>query len=111
MSILILYKENNEPIKLIFMLAKTDVNKIYDTLLSIPGMGDTVKIILNIPRKNILLLSKVIERGMSVKDADERTHIILDMVSKESLQELLSLSADLLEKAGLTEMNKKLQSL
>ncbi len=111
MSILILYKENNEPIKLIFMLAKTDVNKIYDTLLSIPGMGDTVKIILNIPRKNILLLSKVIERGMSVKDPDERTHIILDMVSKESLQELLSISADLLEKAGLTEMNKKLQSL
>lgn len=42
------------------MLAKTDVNKIYDTLLSIPGMGGTVKIILNIPRKNILLLSKVI---------------------------------------------------
>ena len=48
---------------------------------------------------------------MSVKDADERTHIILDMVSKESLQELLSISADLLERAGLTEMNKKLQSL
>ena len=93
------------------MLAKTDVNKIYDTLLSIPGMCDPVKIILNIPRKNVLLLIKVIERGLSVKDADERTHIILDMVSKESLQELLSISADLLEKAGLTEMNKKLQSL
>ena len=35
------------------MLAKTDVNKIYDTLLSIPGMSDPVKIILNIPRKNV----------------------------------------------------------
>ena len=93
------------------MLAKADVNKIYDTLLSIPGMGDPVKITLNIPRKNVLLLSKVIERGLSVKDTDERTHIILDMVSKESLQELLSISADLLEKAGLTEMNKKLQTL
>ena len=93
------------------MLAKTDVNKIYDTLLSIPGMSDPVKIILNIPRKNILLLSKVIERGLSGKDAEEKTHIILDMVSKESLQELLLLSADLLDKVGLTEMNKKLQML
>ena len=93
------------------MLAKTDVNKIYDTLLSIPGMADPVKIILNIPRKNILLLSKVIERGLSGKDAEEKTHIILDKVTKESLQELLSLSADLLDKAGLTEMNKKLQML
>ena len=93
------------------MLAKADVNKIYDTLLSIPGMGDPVKITLNVPRKNVLLLSKVIERGLSVKDTDERTHIILDMVSKESLQELLLLSAGLLDKAGLTEMNKKLQML
>ena len=93
------------------MLAKTDVNKIYDTLLSIPGMNDPIKIMINIPRKNILLLSKVIERGLSVKDGEEKTHIILDMVSKESLQELISLSEDLLDKAGLTEMNKKLQSL
>ena len=93
------------------MLAKTDVNKIYDTLLSIPGMSDPVKITLNISRKNILLLSKVIERGLSGKDAEEKTHIILDMVSKESLQELLLLSADLLDKVGLTEMNKKLQML
>lgn len=93
------------------MLAKTDVNKIYDTLLSIPGMNDPIKIMINIPRKNILLLSKVIERGLSVKDGEERTHIILDTVSKESLQELISLSEDLLDKAGLTEMNKKLQSL
>lgn len=92
------------------MLAKTDVNKIYDTLLSIPGMSDPVKIILNIPRKNILLLSKVIERGLLLNDAKETNQNILEMVSKESLEELLSVSADLLEKAGLTEMNRKLQS-
>ena len=93
------------------MLAKSDVNKIYDTLLSIPGMGDPVKITLNIPRKNILLLCKAIERGLSVKDGEEKSHFVLDMVSKDSLQELLLIAADLLEKAGLTEMNKKLQSL
>jgi hypothetical protein len=93
------------------MLAKTDVAKIYETLLSIPGMGDPVKISLSIPRKNVLLLSKVIERGLSGKDGEDKTTNVLDIVPKENLQELLSLSADILSKAGLTEMNQRLQSL
>ena len=53
------------------MLAKTDVARIYETVLSIPGMNDQVKIALNIPRKNVLLLSKIIERGLSAKGADD----------------------------------------
>lgn len=93
------------------MLAKTDVARIYETVLSIPGMSDNVKIALNIPRKNILLISKVIERGLSVKDAEDKSNNILDMVPKETLQELLSVATELLAKAGLTEMNQKLQSL
>jgi hypothetical protein len=93
------------------MLAKTDVARIYETVLSIPGMSDNVKIALNIPRKNVLLLSKVIERGLSVKDTDDKSNNVLDIVPKETLQELLSLASDLLGKAGLTEMNQKLQSL
>ena len=93
------------------MLAKTDVAKIYETLLSIPGMGDPVKISISIPRKNVLLLSKVIERGLSGRDGEDKTTNVLDIVPKENLQELLSLSADILSKAGLTEMNQRLQSL
>ena len=50
------------------MLSKTDVAKIYETVLSIPGMNDNVKISFSISRKNVLLLSKIIERGLSVKD-------------------------------------------
>lgn len=45
------------------MLAKTDVARIYETVLSIPGMNDNVKINLNIPRKNILLLSRLLNGG------------------------------------------------
>ena len=93
------------------MLAKTDVARIYETVLSIPGMSDNVKIALNISRKNVLLLSKIIERGLSVKDTDDKSHNVLDMVPKETLQELLSIATDILDKAGLTEMNQKLQSL
>ncbi len=93
------------------MLAKTDVARIYETVLSIPGMSDQVKIAFNIPRKNVLLLSKVIERGLSLKDPDDKSNNVLDIVPKETLQELLLLSSDILNKAGLTEMNQKLQSL
>ena len=42
------------------MLTTTDVAKVYDTILSIPGMNETVKIDMGISRKNALLLNSVI---------------------------------------------------
>jgi hypothetical protein len=74
------------------MLAKTDVARIYETVLSIPGMNDNVKITQTITRKNILLLSKVIERGLSQKDPDDKSNNVLDIVPKETLQELMLLA-------------------
>ena len=47
------------------MLSKNDLAKLYDTVLSIPGMNQTVKVDLKIPRKNVLLLSKIIQRGLA----------------------------------------------
>jgi hypothetical protein len=49
------------------MLTTNDVTNVYDTILSIPRMNDTVKIDLKISRKNVLLLHKVIERGLTLK--------------------------------------------
>ncbi|MEJ7678735.1 MAG: hypothetical protein WKG06_12930 [Segetibacter sp.] len=49
------------------MLTTTDVAKVYDTILSIPGMNETVKIDMRISRKNVLLLNSVIKRGLSAK--------------------------------------------
>jgi hypothetical protein len=37
------------------MLAVNDVVKVYDTILSIPGMNDTIKIDIKMSRKNVLL--------------------------------------------------------
>jgi len=92
------------------MLAKTDVTKIYETLLSSPGMEEMVKLNLKIPRKNILLLSKLIERGISGRENDEKSIGILELVSKETTQELLGISKEILEKAGLSQMNEKLKA-
>lgn len=62
-------KKNNMP-------NTNTIAKVFDTVLSIPGMNDNVKIQLSIPRKNVLLLSKVIERGLSVKGNNEESNIL-----------------------------------
>lgn len=85
------------------------IAKVFDTVLSIPGMNDNVKIQLTIPRKNVLLLSKVIERGITGEGGLNDDNI-LDIAPKETLAELKAISDELLKKAGLIEMNEKLKS-
>ena len=92
------------------MQTTSTIAKVFDTVLSIPGMNDNVKIQLSIPRKNVLLLSKVIERGISFKDFNEENSII-DIASKQTFDELREVANELLTKAGLMEMNEKLNAL
>jgi hypothetical protein len=92
------------------MQTTSTIAKVFDTVLSIPGMNDNVKIQLTIPRKNVLLLSKVIERGISFKDFNEENSII-DTASNETFDELRKVANELLTKAGLMEMNEKLNAL
>ena len=82
------------------MQTTTTIAKVFDTVLSIPGMNDNVKIQLMIPGKNVLLLSKVIERGLTVKDNTEGNNI-LDIAPQETIQELNAISDEILKKAGL----------
>lgn len=95
--------------KIITMTA-TEISKIYDTELSIPGMSDKVKIELGTPGKNVFVLAKVIERGLSA-NKDDTPNSVLNVVNEEMLQELNTMSEELLKKAGLTDMNEKLNAL
>ncbi|WP_281225500.1 hypothetical protein [Flavobacterium aquiphilum] len=92
------------------MITKNDVSKVYDTVLSIPGMKDVVKIDLKISRKNVLLLHHVIERGLSTTE-DDGSSILLASIAQENLQELKLLAEECLQKAGLTELSEKLTIL
>lgn len=92
------------------MLTTNEITQVYDTILSIPGMKDTVKIDLKILRKNVLLLTRVIERGLAIKQ-DDKSSNILDIVPKEILQEITALADDCLKKAGLTDLSEKLKTL
>jgi hypothetical protein len=92
------------------MLTTNDVAKVYDTILSIPGMNETVKIDLKMSRKNVLLLNSVIERGLTAKD-DDKSSSLLNNVPEESLKELRALASECLQKAGLIELSEKLNML
>lgn len=92
------------------MFTTNDVAKVYDTILSIPGMNEVVKIDLKISRKNVLLLNQVIERGLSAKE-DDKSSVLLGNVPEESLVELKNLSEECLQKAGLIELSEKLKAL
>jgi hypothetical protein len=91
------------------MLTTNDIAQVYDTILSIPGMNDTVKIDLKISRKNVLLLNRVIERGLTLKQ-DDKSSNLLDIVPQDTLLELTSLADECLKKAGLIELSDKLKS-
>lgn len=87
-----------------------DLGKVYGALMSSPGMNEVVKIDLKISRRVVLLLSQVIEKGLSAKSEDGHFGM-KDVASSEELEEFKKLSVDCLEKAGLTELNGKLASL
>ena len=91
-------------------MANSEVIKIYETILSMPGMNDTVKINLQVSRKNIFVLTKLIEKGLAAGKSDEKLTVILDTVAKESLKEINELAGELLAKAGLADMNEKLKN-
>lgn len=92
------------------MMTTNDVAKVFDTILSIPGMNETVKIDLKISRKNVLLLNHVISRGVSAKD-DEKSSVLLTSIPEENLQELKQFGDECLQKAGLIELSEKLTTL
>ena len=79
------------------MLTTSDVAKVYDTILSIPGMSETVKIDMRISRKNVLLLHSVLKRGLMAKD-DDKSSALLESIPKEALDELHLIADDYLTK-------------
>jgi hypothetical protein len=89
------------------MMTTNDVAQVLDTVLSIPGMNEVVKIDLRISRKNVLLLNHIIERGLSPGNEDKQTNIFSN-VPEETLKELKDLGIDCLQKAGLVDLSEKL---
>lgn len=92
------------------MLSAKDVIAFYEALLSPPYMDDEVKINLKISRKSVLFLSKIIELGLLEKDNVENRGL-LSSANNQHFEAIRTISSDLLQHAGLSDMYQKLNSL
>lgn len=92
------------------MLTTNDAVRVFDTILSIPGMNEAVRIDLKISRKNVLLLHHVIARG-TTQGSEANPSVLLGSLPAEDLQELKRFGEECLQKAGLTQLSEKLQTL
>ena len=87
-----------------------ELASVYDTIMSIPGMNDQIKIDLKLSRRNVLLLTQAIKRALNAPKVDDSTDLI-DIASKEAKEDLLLLATDCLQKSGLTDLNDRLAKL
>lgn len=87
------------------MFTKNDVAKVLDTILSSPGMGEMVRVDLRISRKNVLLLSSIIDQGLK---AEKEQGSFAGYMSDEGQAELKNFAMECLQKAGLVELSQKL---
>lgn len=85
-------------------------SRIFETVLSSPGMNEKCKIILMISRQNIVLLSRLIEAGFLAEKKEIDDEIISTM-PQESLEEFKFIHEEILKKAGLAEFYEKLKLL
>lgn len=92
------------------MLSEKELSLLFETVLSTPGMSDLVKLDLRIPRKNVLLLAKVIENGLKYQPGNAVDGLI-KAAGENSREELQQIGVELLQKAGLADMNSKLHIL
>ena len=92
------------------MLSAKEVAILYETLLASPGMNETVKVVLSLPRKQVLVLSKIIEAGMSAKGEGDKAGW-LAMADETMLKDINGVNIELLQKAGLAEMNERFNTL
>lgn len=90
-------------------MTNEEVGRVFETMLSIPGMNENVKIDLKVSRKQVLLLALTIEKGLN---GEEDGFInLMRNASKETANEISSIADDCLHKAGLTDLVVKLKAL
>ena len=83
-------------------------SNIFETILSSPGMNEKCKINLVVSRQNIILLSRLIETGLlSGKNVFEDE--IINVLSKESLEEMKAIYEEILKRGELVEFYEKLK--
>ena len=84
--------------------------KIFQTVLSSPGMSEKCKISLMMSRQNILLLSRLIEAGLLSNNSPFEDEII-EALPENSLEEFKTIHDEILKKGDLKEFYEKLKTI
>lgn len=85
-------------------------SKVFQTILSSPGMNEKCKINLTLSRQNILLLSRLIEAGLLTDNSPFDDEIIAAL-PEGSLEEFQTIHEEILRKSELTDFYQCLKSL
>jgi hypothetical protein len=91
-------------------VAGKEKSKIFETVLSSPGMNEKCKINLLISRQNILLLGRLIEAGL-LSEKNNLDDEIISALPKESKEEFKAIQEEILNKGNLTGFYEKLKLL
>lgn len=90
--------------------SKKEKSKIIEMVLSSPGMMENCKIILQLSRQNVVLLSRLIEAGiLTGKEIFEDE--ILSSLPEGSKDDFKIVHEEILKKSGLTDFYERLKSL
>ncbi len=90
--------------------SKKEKSAIFSMVLSSPGMSENCKIVLQMSRQNVLLLSRLIEAGILNAKGNFEDEI-LSALPEESAGEFKIIHEEILKKSGLTDFYEKLKSL
>ena len=91
-------------------MGSKEKSRVFETVLTSPGMNEKCKIGLTISRQNILVLSRLIEAGL-ISDTNAFKDEVISALSKESLDEFKVIHEDILKKADLTDFYQRLKLL
>ena len=90
--------------------SKREKSKVFDMVLSSPGMSENCKIVLHMSRQNVLLLGRLIEAGILSTNGNSDDEI-LSALPEESAGQFKVIHEEILKKSGLTDFYEKLKSL
>lgn len=81
---------------------------LVEMLLSSPGMADNCKVVLQISRRNIFLLSRLIEAGFIAGNSGLSDEM-LSALPESTETDFRSIQEELLKKSGLADFYEKLK--
>ena len=90
--------------------SKREKSKVFDMVLSSPGMSENCKIVLNMSRQNVLLLGRLIEAGILSTNGNSDDEI-LSALPEESVGQFKVIHEEILKKANLLQFYEKLKSI